>query len=95
MNRWEHRKEVERSYQEHETGRYRYNGLWLTLPQRRQRFRRLLALYLTQIIATLALVIGMGLVHAGPMLGGVSCAAWRLQKRLGWITLEKDQMDSL
>ncbi len=189
MNRWEHRKEVERSYQEYETGRYRYNGLWLTLPQRRQRFRRLLALYLTQIVATLALVIGMGLVHAGPMLGGghiegfnyvvllydivlllgaatsyyawrvcsakfclpmhesrfadrhgdfsaacmagawvlaaaqvvyiltagaaknrvgdwllavlalllggVSCAAWRLQKCLGWITLEKDQMDSL
>ena len=29
------------------------------------------------------------------LLGGVSCAAWRLQKRLGWITLEKDQMDSL
>ena len=29
------------------------------------------------------------------LLGGVSCAAWRLQKCLGWITLEKDQMDSL
>lgn len=181
MSRWEHRDEIRRSYQEYETGRYRYTGLWLTIPMRRERLRRCRLWYLAQIAATLALVIGMGLVHAGPMqsgrgegfnyvvllydvvlllgaaagyyawrvcsagfrlpmhdsryadrhgdfsaacmaaawvlaaaqavytltagaaenrvgdwllaglallLGGVSCAAWRLQKRMGWVTVE-------
>ncbi len=67
MNRWERRDAIRRSYEQTGKGSYRYTGQWYELERREQRLGRCTAWCVLQIVLTVLLVLGMGVVPAGPM----------------------------